>query len=104
MNEITNEGLPWGTDDEVLWNAFLKTNTGARLLPKLAERVPALLDGGDTVNKILIRSGEVRGFQLAISAMLELTHSPPMPVKSETTNYPALDDDNKWEDGQITQR
>lgn len=101
MNEITNEGLPWSTDDEAIWNAFLKTNTGSRLLPKLAERVPALLGAGDT-NSLLVRSGEVRGFQIAISAMLELTHSPPLPVKSEASNYPDLTDDKNWNDGQIT--
>lgn len=103
MNEITNEGLPWSTDDEALWNAFLKTNTGARLIPKLAERVPALLGSGDA-NSILIRSGEVRGFQIAIASMLELTHSPPLPVKSEAANYPDLTDDAQWTDGQtVTQ-
>lgn len=103
MNEITNEGLPWSADDEAIWNIFLKSNTGARLIPKLAERVPALLGSGDA-NSILIRSGEVRGFQIAISAMLELTHSPPLSVKSEASNYPALDDDKQWNDGQeITQ-
>lgn len=99
MNEITNEGLPWSTDDEVIWNSFLKTNTGSRLLPKLAERVPTLLGSGDA-NSILIRSGEVRGFQIALSVMLELTHSPPLPVKSEGSNYPELTDDERWNDGQ----
>lgn len=103
MNEITNADLPWSSDDEAVWNSFLKTPTGARLLPKLAERVPSLLGNGDA-NSIMIRSGEVRGFQIAISAMLELTHSPPLPVKSEGSNYPALDDDKQWQDGQeITQ-
>jgi len=94
--EITNESLPWSSDDEARWNSFLQTETGRRLIPKLAERVPALLDGGDNVNKILIRSGETRGFQFAIAVMLELTHSPPLPVKSETPNYPPLDDDSQW--------
>lgn len=104
MNEITNESLPWSTDDEVRLNAFLQTETGKRFIPKLAERVPSLLGSGDA-NSILIRSGEVRGFQIAISAMLELTHSPPLPVKSDgPSNYPELTDDEKWNDGQITQR
>lgn len=103
MNEITNEGLPWSTDDEARLNAFLQTETGKRFIPKLAEKSPGLLGGGQT-NEILIRNGEMRGFQLALSSLLELTHSPPLPVKSEASSYPSLDDDKQWDDGQeITQ-
>lgn len=92
--EITTELLPWSSDDEAHWNSFLLTETGKRLLPKLAEKVPALLDGGE-INRLLVRSGEVRGFQLAISSLLDLTHSPPLPTK-EPMAYPPLDDDSHW--------
>jgi hypothetical protein len=92
--EITTDTLPWNSDDEARWNAFLLTDTGKRLLPKLAEKIPALLDGGEA-NRLLIRSGEVRGFQLAISSMLELTHSSPLPVNA-VESYPPLDDDSHW--------
>jgi len=100
--EITDTLMPWSSDDELRWNSFLLTETGKRLLPKLAEKFPTLLDGGD-VNRVLIRSGEVRGFQLAISSMLELTHSPPLPAK-QIENYPSLTDDESHNDGQITQQ
>lgn len=99
--EITTELLPWNSDDEAHWNSFLLTETGKRLLPKLAERIPALLDGGET-NKLMIRSGEVRGFQLAISSMLELTHSPPLPVR-EPEAYPPPEDDSKWPEPETKQ-
>lgn len=94
--EITDTLMPWSSEDEIRWNNFLLTETGKRLLPKLAEKIPTLLDGGE-VNRVLIRSGEVRGFQLAISSMLELTHSPPMPTK-EPEAYPSLDDPSHWTD------
>lgn len=93
--EITTDTLPWSSYDEFRWNSFLQTETGKRLIPKLAERLPALLDGGD-VNRILIRTGETRGFQLSISVLLELTHAQPLPVKSEQA-YPDLEDDTAWE-------
>lgn len=100
--EITTDNLPWSSDDEFRWNAFLQTETGKRLIPKLAERLPVLLDGGD-VNRILIRTGETRGFQYSISVLLELAHAQPLPPKSEHS-HPDLEDDTKWSDGQITQR
>jgi hypothetical protein len=60
----------------------------------MMERVPGLLAEGH-VNRILIRSGELRGFQQAVQALLDLTHSPqalPQPV----TEYPDLLDDKQW--------
>lgn len=94
MTEITTELLPWSSDDEAHWNSFLLTDTGKKLIPKFVENIPPLLTKGD-INGILIRSGEVRGFQLAVSALLELTHSPPLPVKNPE-NYPDPEDDTKW--------
>lgn len=94
--EIVTDSLPWSSDDEFRWNAFLQTETGKRLIPKLAERLPTLLDGGD-VNRVLIRSGETRGFQQAVAVLLELTHSPPPPPKTEIS-YPPLDSDEHWPD------
>lgn len=96
--EIVNEQLPWSTEDESHWLAFLQTPTGGRLLPKLAESAPALFDAGH-VNKILIRSGELRGFQAAIQTLLGLSHSPPL-VQVSNNNYPAPEDDRAWNDGQ----
>lgn len=98
--EITPDQLVWTSDDEANWNSFLGSNTGKRLLPKLAENAPLLLDGTE-VNKTLVRNGELRGFQLAVQTLLTLSHSQPLPqTGAETTTYPNLEDDSKWGDGQ----
>lgn len=97
--EITNDSLPWSSVDEAHWNGFLQTETGRRLIPKVAERAPELLDGAD-VNKTLVRNGELRGFQEAIRALISLTHSVPEATTAQTENYPPLEDDAKWQDGQ----
>lgn len=94
---ITDEGLPWTTEDESRWNNFLRGTTGGRLLPKLMESAPILLGKGET-NEIMIRSGEFRGFSLAVKILLDMTHSAPVTPPS-TTMYPSLDDDSQWKDG-----
>jgi hypothetical protein len=96
--EITSEVLAWSTTDESRWNHFLQSTTGQRLLPKLAESAPGLLDGAD-VNKTLVRNGELRGFQEALRTLLSLSHSPPLPPRS-VPDYPDLTDDSQWSDGQ----
>lgn len=97
--EVTPDQLPWSSDDEATWSSFLQSNTGKRLIPKLAEQAPALLDGSD-VNKTLVRNGELRGFQTALQSLITLSHSEPLPTNVETTNYPPLEDDSKWSDGE----
>lgn len=77
---------------------FLETETGKRFLPKITEQVPVLFDGGDT-NKILIRSGEVRAFNLMLEHVMLLAH-PPAPVVEPASEYPAPEDDKAWNDGQ----
>lgn len=96
--EITNQALEWTSEDSVLLSQFLSTQTGARLLPKVAELAPTLITEGDT-NKILCRTGVVSGVGEAIRIILTLAH----PAKEEVeavTDLPALDDDAKWNDGQ----
>lgn len=87
-------------EDRELLAQFLQTRTGQRLVPKVVESVPALLDGGN-VNEILIRSGEVRGWQAALRTLLSLAviekQAPQEPVNP---SYPAPDDDAAWNDGQ----
>jgi hypothetical protein len=97
--EIVADRLDWTQFDEEKWNNFLLTETGKRLIPKVLETTPPLLAGGDT-NAILIRAGEHRGIQLAISQLISMAHSTPQ-VKTEVVSdsYPALDDDKKWNDG-----
>lgn len=96
--EITTTPLEWTSDDVANFRAFLKTQTGARLIPKIVEAVPALCADGDT-NRICIRSGEVRGVQLAITTLLVLAHPTDEPESTGNTNYPDLTDDKSWNDG-----
>jgi len=96
--EITNEFLAWSSDDEAKWNNFLNSETGRRLIPKLAESAPALLDGGHA-NKTLVRNGELRGFQIALRELINLSHAQPLPPQ-HISPYPALEDDKSWSDGE----
>jgi len=97
--DLTSDSLPWDSTDIALWRQFLDTRTGARLIPKLLESVPALLSGGD-VNAILIRSGDVRGFSTAARILLSLTIETPVTPVAAPANYAALEDDAAWSDGQ----
>ena len=94
--EITTDSLPWDSDDVANWNAFLNTKTGKHLIPKVAEIVPELLGSGD-INVILIRSGEVRGFQEAIRQLLALTRVNTGPVPQDLPSYPPLENNAYWE-------
>lgn len=96
--EIVANIMDWTTVDEENWAKFLDTDTGKRLIPKLLESTPTLLAGGD-INQILIRSGEVRGIQEIARLMLELAH-PQVKVTPVANEYPALDADDAWNDGQ----
>jgi len=97
--EIIADSLAWTQIDQERWDSFLTTETGKRVIPKLLESAPGLLPHGDT-NAILIRSGELRGLQLAVTQLLSMAHSTP-DVKTEVAvAYPPLTDDTAWQDGQ----
>lgn len=96
--EIIANPSDWTAPDAENLVKFLETETGKRLIPKLVESEPALLDGGD-VNRILIRSGEVRAFKAMIEALFNLAHPPPPPPQP-ITEYPPLTKDEAWNDGQ----
>jgi|SRR6267142_263861 len=98
--EITNSALEWTSEDVDLWRGFLASRTGSRLLPKLAELSPVLLEEGDT-NKICLRAGKVLGFQSAIRELLALAIIQPAPVQAESA-YPSPEDDSAWKDGEKT--
>jgi hypothetical protein len=100
--EITTDTLPWDSDDVIAWQNFLQTQTGRRLIPKILESTPELANSGD-VNAILIRSGEVRGFQAVAQSLLMLAMPPKEPPTDSATNYPSLVDDRQWADGQKIQ-
>lgn len=97
--EVTSAPLEWNSNDAIAWREFLKTPTGLRLIPKIVESTPALLSKGD-VNEILIRSGEVRGFQAVIQTALTMTTFAPSAPSAPVATYPPLEDDSKWDDGQ----
>ena len=92
--EISNDPIDWSTTDSDNFAKFLDTNTGKRLIPKLAAAAPPLFDRGD-VNQILIRNGEVRGVQKILQEILDLAHPPPPPPQREDA-HPPLEDDKYW--------
>lgn len=98
--EIVASPLDWLPTDQERWAAFLETETGKRLLPHLAESAPQLLAAGD-INAILIRSGEVRGYQSVLKDLILAAHPTAKETPSTTVSeYPPLTDDAKWNDGQ----
>jgi len=96
--EILANPSDWTQIDSENLAKFLETETGKRLIPKLVEQVPVLLDGGE-INRILIRSGEVRAFNQMVESLLVLAH-PPVPQQNPVNEYPPLEDDRAWGDGQ----
>lgn len=96
--EIIARPSDWTQIDAENLAKFLETETGKRLIPKLVENVPTLLDGGDT-NRILIRSGEVRSFTQMVESLMNLAHPPP-PMPQQVSEYPAPENDAAWNDGQ----
>lgn len=100
--EISDEkNLPWTPVDEENWQNFLRTQTGSRLIPKLLEEAAVPLRKGDT-NEILIRNGELAGWQDCVNRLLILSHAQPRSSTPDpvSTEYPDLRDDSKWQDGQ----
>jgi hypothetical protein len=87
----------WTHTDADNLSKFLDTETGKRFIPTIADRVPPLLDKGAD-NEILIRSGEVRGFQNVVRVIVDLAHPAPPPT-SPQSEYPDLENDKAWPDG-----
>lgn len=102
MSEITNENLPWDAEDAAIFAGFLQTVTGRRLVPKLFENAPVLLDGAD-VNKTLVRNGEFRGFSEAVRNFLSLQTVVPETKSDTHESYPSPENDSAWNDGQTLQ-
>jgi len=101
--EITNDVTPWGSENIAVFNQFLQTHTGRKLLPKLMESIPVLLESGET-NDILIRTGKVSAWGDALRSLIAL--SAPPPAEPDTSvhnrNYPDPTDDRQWDDGKTT--
>lgn len=88
----------WSGVDAENFAKFLDSDTGQRLLVKLADQIPPLLDCGH-VNRILIRSGEVRGQTALIQYFQVLAHPTVSPV-APADSYPDLERDELWRDGE----
>jgi hypothetical protein len=97
--EIHASENEWIHTDSENWAAFLETGTGKRLIPEVVRAFPELLASGD-VNAILIRSGEVRAYQRIVDLLLTLAHPPVVPSFAAPNEYPRLEDDAAWNDGQ----
>lgn len=97
--EISTGPVEWDVaEDRDMLIQFLKTRTGTRLLPKIVESCPTLMASGET-NSIMIRNGEVIGFQKAIQALVSLTMAEPPPDTVKAGGLPDLEDDAAWNDG-----
>lgn len=88
-----------GVDAENLAR-FLDSDTGRRMLIRMADQIPPLLDSGH-VNRILIRSGEVRG-QTSLIQFFQILAHPAAPPVAPADSYPDLDRDELWEEGKVT--
>jgi hypothetical protein len=97
--EVLASESDWLPTDEENLARFLDTDTGKRLVPKLVAGMPSLLAGGET-NAILIRCGEVRAYQTFMETLVILAHPPQASVISGKTEYPPLEHDAAWDDGQ----
>lgn len=96
--EITNTPPGWDGADAASLRTFLGTPAGSRFFAKLQEVIPALLGKGDT-NEVLIRNGEVRGCSILLTQLFSMANPPRDSVKVPS-EYPALEDDTAWDDGQ----
>lgn len=98
--EQKNQSLvPWSSKDAENLQFFLMSDTGRKLLPKVAESAPQLLESGDA-NAILIRNGKFKGYQEALNEIFTLAH-PTAPINmNQNGSYPDLTDDKAWQDGE----
>ena|SRR5689334_15102978 len=85
----------WDSNDAKLLRDTLAGENFRKALRLILEDRPELLDGSD-VNRTLVRNGEVKGFDAAITAIFKLTfEQPEARIASQT--YPDLDDERAWE-------
>ena len=96
IQTIVAPASDWSSIDTENLARFLDTDTGKRFLTKLASGAPELLDRGH-MNKILIRTGEVRGYKTVLQDIMSLAHPPAPNQSSASSEYPPLEDDRYWE-------
>ena len=89
----------WEAENAAVLRAFLESGTGQKVMGLLAFSAPVLLDGSH-VNKTLVRSGEVNGYAFAVSVLVALQTSRPAENPAPSEEYPDLDNDRLWTDGE----
>jgi len=92
----TRQVKEWTSDDAKSLRDLLESSTFNKAMAHVLDQTPKLLDGGD-VNKTLVATGKVDGYNEALQNLFRLTHEQP-PAVAEPENYPNLDDDSKWEE------
>jgi hypothetical protein len=92
---ILSEPKDWTSDNRKQLQVFLESDTGQLALAWLASRAPELLDG-TCVNRTLVASGCVKGYNKALTELVSLTREQPTEVLPPL-EYPDLDDDSKWD-------
>lgn len=96
MNDLLpTTSIPvWDSNDASILREFLTSDTFKKALRLVLEDRPELLDGGD-VNRTLVRNGEAKGFDAAITAIFRLTFEQPK-AQTPSQNYPDVDDESAW--------
>ena len=100
VENLSAAGPTWTSKEAKELRDFLTSETGIKALTLTRLETPILLDGSH-MNKTLVRSGEHKGFEAALSFITSLVHTEPEQQQPEE-NYPPLDDDTKWADGKST--
>lgn len=95
MNLLELQVPEWDSQDAKILRTFLETTVAKKAFAIVSELAPPLLDGAD-VNKTLLRSGEVKGWQSALVALVELVNHKPEPPAEPPSSYQDLDDESKW--------
>lgn len=95
MNFFSPLPPDWTGDDAKVLRTFLETDSAKKAFSIISDLCPPLLDGAD-VNKALTRAGEVKGWQAALVALVDLVSHKPE-TEDAPTNYPDPDDESKWQ-------
>jgi hypothetical protein len=84
----------WDGDDAATLRQFLNTATGRRLLDRLVWLRPSPPVVVEPTTR-LVFSGELSGFERALSTLVSLVH-PPVSSPQSKAPLPDLDNDGEW--------
>ena len=96
MNLATAKPVEWTSEHAVQLREALNSELFTLAISHVVAERPELLDGAD-VNKTLVRNGEVKGFDAALTSLFTLTHTQPVEAVASPI-YPPLDDDRHWQE------